>query len=86
MPEYRVTFARSAGRELSRLDPPVARRVLAAIEKPAANPRPSGCIKLTGGGDNWRIRIGTWRVIYTVSDPKKMVDVVAIRHRSDAYR
>jgi mRNA interferase RelE/StbE len=81
--DYRLTFARSARQELERLDPPISRRVLAAIEKLQ---KPSGCIKLTGSRNDWRIRIGDWRVIYSVLDTDKVVDVVAIRHRSDAYR
>ncbi len=63
MPDYRITFARSARRELESLDPPVSRRVLAAIERLQANPRPSGCVKLTGSRNDWRIRVGDWRVI-----------------------
>lgn len=86
MPEYRITFARSAGRELQRLDPPVARRVVKAIEKLAADARPPGCVKLTGSQNEWRIRIGDWRVLYTIDDVASAVDISAIRHRSDAYR
>lgn len=86
MAEFRISFARSAARELERLDPPVARRVLLAIEKLADNPRPPGCVKLQGSQNEWRIRIGDWRVVYTVDDKGKLVDIVAVRHRSDVYR
>jgi len=86
MSEYRITFARSAGRELDKLDPPIARRVLAVIEKLTQNPRPAGCVKLTGSQNDWRIRISDWRVIFTIDDAKRVVDISAIRHRSDAYR
>ena len=86
MAEYRLTFARSAARELEKFDPPVARRILAAIEKLSHAPRPPGCIKLTGSLNDWRIRIGDWRVIYSVSDKDSVVDIVAVRHRGDAYR
>jgi mRNA interferase RelE/StbE len=86
MSEYRITFARSAGKELDKLDRPIARRVWTAIEKLSKNPRPSGCVKLTASQNDWRIRIGDWRVIYTIDDAAKIVDVSAIRHRSDAYR
>ena len=61
MAEHRVTFARSAARELDRLDPPVTRRVLAAIERLDADPRPPGCVKLTGSVNGWRVRVGDWR-------------------------
>ncbi|MCY2952289.1 MAG: type II toxin-antitoxin system RelE/ParE family toxin [Planctomycetota bacterium] len=86
MPDYRITFARSAVRELQRLDPPVARRILGIIERLAKSPRPPGCVKLTGSHDEWRIRVGDWRVLYTVDDPTQIVDIAAVRHRSDAYR
>jgi mRNA interferase RelE/StbE len=76
MPDYTITFARSARRELEALDPPIARRVL-AVERLAMNPRPPGCLKLTGSVSDWRVRVG---------DAKKHVDVAAVRHRSDAYR
>lgn len=86
MADYRLTFARSAGRELQRLDPPIAHRVLAAIDALACDPRPHGCIKLTGSQNEWRLRVGDWRVLYTIDDAKRVVDIAAIRHRSDAYR
>jgi mRNA interferase RelE/StbE len=86
MADYRITFARSARKELENLDPPVAERILAAIEKLAKSPRPPGCVKLAGSQNDWRIRIGDWRVIYSIIDKSGVVDIAAIRHRSDAYR
>lgn len=43
-------------------------------------------MKLTGSRNDWRIRVGDWRVIYTIDDAAETVDVSAVRHRSDAYR
>ena len=86
MPEYTVVFARSARKELQNLDPQVARRILKAIEALVANPRPSGVVKLEGASDLWRIRVGEWRVVYRISDRDRLVDVIAVRHRRDAYR
>jgi mRNA interferase RelE/StbE len=83
MPEYRITFSRSAERELHRLDALVRRRVLSAIERLTLHPRPVGCRKLAGSKNDWRIRADDWRVI---DDTRANVDIVAIRHRSDAYR
>lgn len=86
MPEYTILFARSARKELQALDRTVANRVIRRIEGLAATPRPAGCIKLEGSVNLWRIRIRDWRVIYSVDDGKRVVDISAIRHRRDAYR
>jgi mRNA interferase RelE/StbE len=84
--DYTVVFARSARKELQNLDPQVARRILKQIEALVADPRPSGVVKLEGAADLWRIRVGQWRVVYRISDRDRLVDVIAVRHRSDAYR
>jgi len=84
--DYAVVFARSARKELQNLDPQVAKRILKTIEELVANPRPSGVVKLEGASDLWRVRVGAWRVVYRISDRDRLVDVVAVRHRRDAYR
>ncbi len=86
MVEYVVTFARSARRELEGFPRSVVTRVVTRIESLGISPRPAGCRKLQGTGAFYRIRIGDYRVIYSVDDEKRVVDVVAVRHRSDAYR
>ena len=86
MADYTVVFARSARKELQNLDPQVARRILKQIEALVENPRPSGVVKLEGASDLWRIWVGEWRVVYRISDRDRLVDVIAVRHRRDAYR
>lgn len=86
MADYTVVFARSARKELQKLDAQVARRILKQVEVLATDPRPSGVVKLEGAADLWRIRVGQWRVVYRISDRERLVDVIAVRHRSDAYR
>jgi mRNA interferase RelE/StbE len=83
---YQVIFARSARQELEELPQRVAERILARIEALAENPRPRGCRKLHGPSQLWRLRVGEYRVIYAVDDSKRTVDILVIRHRSDAYR
>ena len=85
MDEYTVTFARSARKELEKLDAFVSRRILPRIESLQQTARPQGCRKLRGAKDLWRIRIGDYRVIYTIDDRNKIVDINAVRHRKDAY-
>ena len=86
MPEYSITFAQSARRELERLRANVVSRIFPKIEALARNPPPPGCRKLRGFENLWRIRIGDYRVIYQVFDDEMVVDIVAMRHRTQAYR
>jgi mRNA interferase RelE/StbE len=84
--EYAVVFARTARKELQALDRTVAARILKRIDALAQDPRPSGCKKLEGTDNLWRIRIGDWRVVYSVDDTTSLVEVSVIRHRREAYR
>ncbi|MDO8479144.1 MAG: type II toxin-antitoxin system RelE/ParE family toxin [Candidatus Rokubacteria bacterium] len=86
MAEYSVVFARSARRELEQLDALIARRIISRIEALGSTPRPPGCVKLQGANDLWRIRVSDYRVIYSIDDRAHVVDISAVRHRSDAYR
>ena len=86
MNEYEVTFTRSAERELNDLPPNIVSHVWAAIEKLTEDPRPSGCRKLAGQKQQWRLRVGDYRVVYGVDDVRQTVDILLIRQRRDAYR
>ncbi len=88
MPEgkYTVTFAQSARREIERLPANITNRIFPHIESLAQDPRPSGCRKLVGAERLWRVRVGDYRVIYEISDEERTVDVIMVRHRSEAYR
>lgn len=86
MADYRITFARSARKELEKLDVPAVNAIFPKIERLGGTPRPKGARKLHGEQYLWRIRVGDYRVIYTIDDEARLVDVVAVRHRSEAYR
>jgi len=82
---YRVNVARSAAKEIEALPADVIARVFSRIEQLAVSQRPRGSKKLRGGGSLWRLRVGDYRIIYEIDDRGKVVDVVAVRHRSKAY-
>jgi len=86
MPEYSIVFARSARRELEGLPRLVKPRILDRIEQLSGKPCPIGVRKVVGSESLWRLRIGNYRVIYGVYDGQKLVDMIHIRHRRDAYR
>ncbi|NMD46671.1 MAG: type II toxin-antitoxin system RelE/ParE family toxin [Propionibacterium sp.] len=83
---YRVEFAAAALRQLRKLDRVAQRRVQAAVELLAGEPRPSGAKKLVGGDGEWRVRTGDYRIIYEIHDGILLVLVVAVGHRRDIYR
>ncbi len=80
-----ITFARSARKELEALNTSNIRRILSKIEALAKDPIPRGCRKLQGEENLWRIRVGDYRVIYSIYPKEKIVDIIAVRHRSKAY-
>jgi mRNA interferase RelE/StbE len=83
--QYLVTFAAAAKKELKDLPSDALARVFPRIRELAENPRPVGCKKLHGYKDRWRIRAGNYRVVFTIDDGRKSVDVTRIAHRKDAY-
>lgn len=85
MDEYAIQIVRSARKEIERLTATVAARVIAAIEALARSPRPRGCRKLRGTPNLWRIRVGEYRVVYSIDDEQRIVCVVIVRHRREAY-
>ena len=86
MAGYDVFIKPSALRELESVGSRKLRRNLAEhIQALADNPRPPGCKKLAGG-DQYRIRRGAYRVVYSIEDERRIVLVVKIGHRKDVYR
>lgn len=82
---YSVELSPAAVRQLRKLDGAARRRLQAAIELLAENPRPSGAKKLVDGGGVWRVRTGDYRVIYEINDGILLVLVLSAGHRRDIY-
>jgi mRNA interferase RelE/StbE len=82
---YHVALTASAAKELKKLPGQLVARIVPRLEDLASNPRPPGCKKMQGGDREWRIRIGDYRAVYTIDDPKLLVEVTRIRHRSGVY-
>jgi mRNA interferase RelE/StbE len=83
--EYSITFAASSKRELRDLPSKAIARIVPKIRELAENPRPAGCKKLHGFKDRWRIRVGNYRVVYSIDDQKNSVDIARIAHRKEVY-
>lgn len=86
MVSYEIEISRSAEKQLGGLDRTTQKRILRAILNLADEPRPRGARKLAGYDDVYRIRIGQYRVIYSVSDGKLIVIILKVGHRKTVYR
>lgn len=87
MASYRVFIKPSAAKEIEAVDQKKDRqRIVAGIRSLADDPRPPGCEKLAGEDDRYRLRVGRYRVIYSVGDGELLVVVVRVGHRKDVYR
>ena len=85
MVKYFLEVKQSAQKELDALDDTLFARMDRKILALADNPRPAGCKKLKGYKDQWRVRVGDWRVVYIIDDTAKRVSVTRVAHRREVY-
>ena len=83
---YRIIIEKHILKEIKALPKTDALRVSQAINNLSGNPRPRGCLKLEGEPDFYRIRIGMYRVIYSIKDNELIVYVIKVANRKDVYR
>lgn len=83
---YEVSLAPAAARQMRKFDPQVRRRVQAVIELLATDPRPPSAIRLVGGGGEWRVRTGDYRIVYEIEDERLLVLVLSVGHRREIYQ
>ena len=83
---YRIEFSWPASRQFDRVSPQMRSRLARAIDALANDPLPQGSLKLSGQGDRYRIRVGDYRVIYSVRNDMLVILIVSIGHRREVYR
>lgn len=82
---YSIIIENRAAKEIESLPDDIIQRVTDAIKGLKSNPRPHGAKKLIGE-DGWRIKIRTYRVLYTIDDKQRLISIYRVKHRRDAYR
>lgn len=85
MAKYKITFKKSVVKDLRSIPNQDVERILERIDKLADDPRADGCIKLSGH-ENYRVRLGLYRVIYEIRDDVLVVNIVKVGHRSSVYK
>jgi len=82
---YQVYLKRSAERELNRLHEPIFGHIKRKLLSLEDNPRPAGVQKLHGQ-EAYRIRASDYRILYTIDDAARRIEIIAVGHRRDIYR
>jgi mRNA interferase RelE/StbE len=85
MAKYNLRVKASVSRDLRRIPPREVRRIVQRIGSLSDDPRPPGCEKLSGQ-ERYRMRVGTYRILYEIIDTDVTVVVVKVGHRKDVYR
>jgi mRNA interferase RelE/StbE len=83
---YKIVFSKSAERDLKKINSIYIVPIASHIQKLSDVPRPFGSIKLAGSKNTYRIRVGVYRVIYTIEDDVLTVEVIKIDHRGSVYK
>jgi mRNA interferase RelE/StbE len=86
MARYELRFKPSVAKDLRGIPKTDVRRVLTRIEALRDDPRAPGCEKLAGGDELYRVRQGTYRIVYAIHDGQVVVEVIRVGHRREVYR
>ena len=83
---YHIIIDQAAQKTLRRLPRDLQQRLGKALLVLETDPRPQNSRQLAGYQDTYRLRVGDWRIIYTIQDEKLVITVIRIGSRGDVYR
>ena len=84
MARFEIRVKKSVCRDLRAIPDPAVKRILKRIEQLADEPRAKGCLKLSGQ-DYYRVRVGSYRIIYEIQDQALVVLEIKVGHRQSIY-
>lgn len=84
--KFTVFISKSVQKQIDNLPNDVLERVIEKIQNLALEPRPDGVVKLKGSDNEYRIRVGDYRVRYEIDDESQLVQILQCKHRKDVYR
>jgi mRNA interferase RelE/StbE len=84
--DYQLEYSRAALKQLKALPINVQKRIQPKIDALTEDPRPNGVVKLEGEDSLYRIKVGSYRVIYEIQDAKLWVFVIKVGNRQDVYK
>ena len=83
---YEVELRPAASRALEKLSRSVQTRILTKAQSLSGNPRPPGVLKLEASSNLYRVRVGNYRIVYAIDDPRRVVTITIIADRKESYR
>lgn len=83
---YTIITPKSVQKQLDNLPIDVYERIVVRIQQLAEDPRPDGVVKMKGTSDEYRIRVGDYRLRYEIDDQNLIVLLLLCKHRRDVYR
>ena len=83
---YDIYIEKAAERDLKKLPAADFERIIPHLKSLAEDARPPGSRKISCTEHDWRIRVGTYRIIYELNEKEKVVSILRVRHRREVYR
>jgi mRNA interferase RelE/StbE len=83
--KYAVLIPKRVAKQIRAVPEPARKRIVDKIEALAANPRPPGCEKLSDQ-EQYRIRVGEYRIVYSIEDRQVIIAIARVQHRRNVYR
>ncbi len=83
---FNIEWKKSAVKELKKLDKSTIKRIISAVENLSKEPNPKGCKKLKGTEFTYRLRVGSYRIIYSIQTAKLIIEIIKVRHRKEVYK
>ncbi|NOZ64584.1 MAG: type II toxin-antitoxin system RelE/ParE family toxin [Caldiserica bacterium] len=86
MASYKIYWKQSAIKDLKKLSKQDIPRILRKVEELAGTPYPPGVRKLIGTEHTFRVRVGNYRIVYSIESCKLIIEIIRIAHRKDIYK
>ena len=83
---FEIYLEKRAEKDLKKLSPQLFHKIIHIIKSLKENPKPKDSKKLEGSKNDWRIRVGDYRILYEISYSQKKIYVMRVRHRKEVYR
>lgn len=84
--KYELLIESRAEKDLKKLDTALFELITTEIRGLVENPHPPNSKKITGSKNDWRIRIGDYRVLYEIDSRNRVIRIMRVKHRREAYR